>query len=55
MRKTSKRCVKSFCRVIGAGGSLTGYAGGLDKKEKLLALEKADITRFFIPHTETAL
>ena len=41
--------------VIGAGGSLTGYAGGLDKKEKLLALEKADITRFFIPHTETAL
>ena len=28
-------------RVIGAGGSLTGYAGGLDRKEKLLALEKA--------------
>ena len=28
-------------RVIGADGSLTGYAGGLDKKEYLLALEGA--------------
>ena len=28
-------------RVVGANGSLTGYAGGIDKKEKLLALEKA--------------
>ncbi|MFA9422428.1 MAG: methylated-DNA--[protein]-cysteine S-methyltransferase [Sedimentibacter sp.] len=27
-------------RVIGADGSLVGYAGGLDMKEKLLALEK---------------
>ena len=27
-------------RVIGANGSLTGYAGGLDIKEKLLLLEK---------------
>lgn len=27
-------------RVIGANGKLTGYAGGLDKKEKLLQLEK---------------
>ena len=26
-------------RVIGAGGKLTGYAGGLDKKEFLLELE----------------
>ena len=26
-------------RVIGANGSLTGYAGGLDKKEYLLELE----------------
>lgn len=26
-------------RVIGANGSLTGYAGGLDKKQYLLALE----------------
>ena len=30
-------------RVIGTNGSLTGYAGGLDKKEYLLALEKAKI------------
>jgi len=28
-------------RVVGATGSLTGYAGGLDVKEKLLALEGA--------------
>ena len=28
-------------RVVGAGGKLTGYAGGIDRKEKLLALEKA--------------
>jgi methylated-DNA--[protein]-cysteine S-methyltransferase len=27
-------------RVIGADGSLTGYAGGLDKKEALLRLEE---------------
>ena len=30
-------------RVVGANGSLTGYAGGIDKKVKLLALEKADL------------
>jgi len=27
-------------RVVGAGGKLTGYAGGLDLKDKLLRLEK---------------
>ena len=27
-------------RIIGADGSLTGYAGGLDRKTKLLALER---------------
>lgn len=27
-------------RVVGSGGKLTGYAGGLDRKEFLLALEK---------------
>lgn len=26
-------------RVVGAGGSLTGYAGGIDKKRFLLTLE----------------
>ncbi len=30
-------------RVVGAGGSLTGYAGGLDKKIALLRLEKVDV------------
>ena len=30
-------------RVIGSNGSLTGYAGGIDKKKKLLSLEQADI------------
>lgn len=30
-------------RVIGANGNLTGYAGGVDKKVKLLALEQASI------------
>lgn len=29
-------------RVVGANGKLTGYAGGVDRKAKLLALEKAD-------------
>ena len=26
-------------RIVGAGGRLTGYAGGLNKKERLLRLE----------------
>ncbi len=30
-------------RVLGANGSLTGYAGGIDKKIALLRLEKIDI------------
>ena len=37
-------------RVIGAGGGLTGYGGGLDRKRTLLDLEKkrasADLTLF---------
>lgn len=28
-------------RVVGAGGSLTGYAGGLSRKAKLLEMERA--------------
>ena len=42
-------------RVVGTGGSLTGYAGGIDRKVQLLALEQADMTRFFVPKTGTAL
>lgn len=32
-------CIIPCHRVIGANGSLVGYAGGLDKKEMLLKLE----------------
>jgi methylated-DNA-[protein]-cysteine S-methyltransferase len=32
-------------RVIGSNGSLTGYAGGLDRKRTLLGLEQAPVTR----------
>lgn len=32
-------------RVIGADGSLTGYAGGIEKKIKLLSLEKAGMCK----------
>ena len=41
-------------RVIGSDGSLTGYAGGIDRKEKLLALERGDLTFFFVPQRGTA-
>lgn len=36
-------------RVVGADGSLTGYAGGIDKKIKLLELEKADMDGLSVP------
>ena len=42
-------------RVVGANGSLTGYAGGVDKKIKLLELERADMKSFFVPKKGTAL
>ena len=42
-------------RVVGTNGSLTGYAGGIDKKIRLLELEKTDMTNFFIPKKGTAL
>ena len=42
-------------RVVGTNGSLTGYAGGIDKKVKLLELERADMRRFFVPKKGTAL
>ncbi len=42
-------------RVIGTNGSLTGYAGGIDKKVRLLQMEHADIGRLFIPQKGTAL
>ncbi|MDD6568171.1 MAG: methylated-DNA--[protein]-cysteine S-methyltransferase [Eubacteriales bacterium] len=42
-------------RVVGKNGSLTGYAGGIDRKIELLKLEKADMTNLFIPKKGTAL
>ena len=42
-------------RVVGTNGSLTGYAGGLDKKTALLELEGIDVTKLFRPEKGTAL
>ncbi len=42
-------------RVVGSNGSLTGYAGGLQKKIKLLTHEGVDMERLFIPKRGTAL
>ncbi len=42
-------------RVVGTNGSLTGYAGGIDKKMNLLKLEHTDMTGFFVPKKGTAL
>ncbi len=42
-------------RVVGTNGSLTGYAGGIDKKQRLLELEHTDMTVFFVPKKGTAL
>ncbi len=36
-------------RVIGTNGSLTGYAGGLDKKVKLLKMEGVNISGLTVP------
>ena len=36
-------------RVIGANGSLTGYAGGTNRKAALLELEHTDMTGLFLP------
>ncbi len=36
-------------RAVGSNGSLTGYAGGIDKKIKLLKLEGSFKEEFFIP------
>ena len=42
-------------RVVGTNGSLTGYAGGIDKKIKLLELENTDMRGLFKPKKGTAL
>ena len=42
-------------RVVGTNGSLTGYAGGIDKKIALLKLEHTDMSHLFVPRKGTAL
>lgn len=42
-------------RVVGATGSLTGYAGGIATKIGLLKLEGVDCSRLFVPKQGTAL
>lgn len=42
-------------RVVGSDGNLTGYAGGIDKKVKLLTLEQTDMSAFYIPKKGSAL
>lgn len=42
-------------RVVGTNGSLTGYAGGIEKKVQLLTLEKVDMSGLFVPEKGTAL
>lgn len=42
-------------RVVGANGSLTGYAGGIERKQALLKLEGVDLSKFYVPKKGTAL
>lgn len=42
-------------RVVGTNGSLTGYAGGVDKKIWLLTHEGVNVERFTVPTKGTAL
>ncbi len=42
-------------RVVGAGGNLTGYAGGINRKIQLLEHEGVDMSKFFVPRRGTAL
>ncbi|KAI4452426.1 Methylated-DNA--protein-cysteine methyltransferase [Eubacterium plexicaudatum ASF492] len=40
-------------RVVGSNGSLTGYAGGIEKKAALLELEKVDMKQFDWEYSDT--
>lgn len=42
-------------RVVGSNGSLTGYAGGIDTKVKLLEHEGVEMSHLFVPKKGTAL
>ena len=41
-------------RVVGTNGSLTGYGGGIQRKVRLLELEKTDMSSLFVPKKGTA-
>lgn len=41
-------------RVVGVSGNLTGYAGGINLKIKLLEYEGVDMSQFFIPSKSSA-
>ncbi|MCI8590090.1 MAG: methylated-DNA--[protein]-cysteine S-methyltransferase [Clostridiales bacterium] len=41
-------------RVVGAGGSLTGYAGGIEKKIYLLTHEGVNMEELYVPKNSTA-
>jgi methylated-DNA-[protein]-cysteine S-methyltransferase len=42
-------------RVVGVNGSLTGYAGGIHIKQRLLEHEGVDMSGLFVPKKGTAL
>ena len=42
-------------RVIGAGGNLTGYGAGIERKIQLLKLEKVDMTNLFVPKKQPSV
>lgn len=42
-------------RVVGTNGGLTGYAGGIDKKIKLLRLEGVDVSKYSVSQQGVAI
>lgn len=49
-------CVIVPChRVVGAGGNLTGFGGGIPAKVRLLEHEGVDLARLYVPRRGTAL
>lgn len=49
-------CIIVPChRVVAKSGSLTGYAGGIWRKEQLLEIEGIDMSRLTVPTKGTAL
>ncbi len=42
-------------RVVGSGGNITGYAGGIERKLQLLELEGVNVKKLFIPVKGSAL